>query len=110
MPEFTITTRLILAILTTYRLARMVAKDDGPLYFFEHIRQVVKEKADKEVYNLGKWHSLYDGITCCYCLGVWVSLPLFLFVIYPTHLSDLFILLTAISGAQAWLWGMVDKK
>jgi len=121
--------RLILAILTCYRLARLIAKDDGPFFLFKRIRYWAKDRAYREASfankveaneetrkwvindrHYGKWHTLAEGLECTYCAGVWVSIPLFLFVVYPTIATDLFMLLMAVSGAQAWLWGMVDKK
>lgn len=101
--------RLLLAIFTCYRLARLIARDDGPLYLFEHIRQWAQAKADKEAYNLGKWHSLADGLTCAYCLGVWFSIPILFMVLYPTFYGDVFLILMTISGVQAFLWGVVSK-
>lgn len=101
--------RLILAAFATYRLARLIARDDGPLYLFEHIRQWAQAKADKETYNLGKWHSLADGLTCAYCLGVWFSVPILFMVLYPTFYGDVFLILMSISGVQAFLWGVVSK-
>lgn len=118
--------RLILAVLACYRLARLITRDDGPFFWFKRVRYWVKDKAFYEAGNrvtittsgdvkfddrwFGKWHSLAEGLECPYCIGVWVSIPLFLFVIYPMTVSDLFMLLMAISGAQAWLWGMVERK
>ena len=120
--------RLILACLTCYRLARLVARDDGPFFLFKQVRYWAKDRAYKEAIiagridnkdtakptindrHYGKWHTLAEALDCPYCVGVWVSIPLFLFVIYPMTVSDLFMLLMAISGVQAWLWGMVDKK
>lgn len=118
--------RLILAILSCYRLARLIARDDGPFFLFKRIRYWAKDRAyfeaidagmaDTSIINgikdrhYGKWHTLAEALDCPYCVGVWVSLPLFLFVIYPMTVGDLFMLLMAISGAQAWLWGMVDRK
>jgi hypothetical protein len=110
--------RFILAIFTCYRLARLVAKDDGPLFVFKRVRYWVKDKAwyeagvvDKIDYKnkpltiddryYGNWHSLAEALECPYCL--------FLFVIYPMTVFDLFMLLMAISGVQAWLWGMANK-
>lgn len=101
--------RLTLAIFTCYRLARLVSRDDGPMFLFEHIRQWANEKAEGEAYNLGKWHSLSEGLSCPYCLGVWFSLPLVVLVLWPTTLGDVFLVLMTISGAQAWLWGAVNK-
>jgi hypothetical protein len=115
--------RLILAVLSCYRLARLIARDDGPFFLFKRVRYWAKDKAWWEAKNAGmvtnnqmsdrhygKWHTLAEALDCPYCAGVWVSIPLFLFVIYPTQPTDLFMLLMAISGGQAWLWGMVDKK
>lgn len=125
--------RLILAILSCYRLARLIARDDGPFFLFKRVRYWTKDRAWLEAHysnntitdkpqssnpadyqiadrHYGKWHTLAEALDCPYCCGVWLSIPLFLFVIYPMTVSDLFMLLMAISGAQAWLWGMVDKK
>lgn len=101
--------RLFLAILTCYRLARLIARDDGPLFLFEHLRQRVHDRAAREKKNLGKWQSLAEGLTCPYCLGVWFSLPLLALVLWPTWWGDGFMVLMTISGGQAWLWGMVSK-
>ena len=120
--------RLILAILTCYRLARLIARDDGPLFLFKRVRYWANDKAWFEAKQAGMirnvnpvdnpiddrwfsaWHSLADGLECPYCVGVWASIPLLLFVVYPMTVTDLFMLLMAISGGQAWLWGMVDRK
>lgn len=118
--------RLILAIFTCYRLAYMLAKDDGPLFLFKRIRYWVFDKAYWEARNegetliedgeeviddryFGKWHSLSEGIECPYCLGVWFSLPLFALVLWPTYYGDLFLILMTISGVQAFMWGLVNK-
>jgi len=115
--------RLVLAIFSTYRLARLIAKDDGPLFLFKRVRYWAKDRAWMEAdladeineveviedRHYGKWHSLAEGLECPYCLGVWLSIPLFLFVIYPMTITDLFMLLMTISGVQAWLWGMANK-
>lgn len=117
--------RLILAILTCYRLARMIANDDGPLFLFKRVRYWAKDKAyyealavnevepgpDSPVYvfdkvtdrHFGKWHNLAKGLSCPYCVGVWLSLPIFALVLWPGYYTDLFLLLMAISGGQAFL-------
>lgn len=121
--ELTLVFRLLLAIATCYRLARMIATDDGPGFIFKQLQYWVKDKEYLEAKEAGaltakgeiedrwygKWHNLAEGLTCPYCAGVWVSLPLFIFVIYPTTISDLFLLLMAINGGQAFLQSL-DKK
>jgi len=114
--------RLMLAIFTCYRLARLIAKDDGPLFLFKRVRYWAKDRAWLEGSTInaggvrtmddrhyGKWHSLAEALECPYCLGVWLSIPLFLFVIYPMTITDLFMLLMTISGVQAWLWAVANK-
>lgn len=118
--------RLFLAVMTCYRLSRLISRDDGPLFWFKRVRYWAKDKAfyeagnrvtitkdgevkfDDRYYN--RWHSLAEGLECPYCLGVWLSIPLLLFVIYPMTITDLFMLLMTISGVQAWLWGMANKQ
>lgn len=95
--------RLILAILTCYRIARMIAMDDGPGYIFESVRNWAQGKADKEKDPAGKWHNLSEGLNCPFCAGVWVSLPLLALLIWPTVVGDWFMVLVAISGAQAFM-------
>lgn len=110
--------RLILAILTCYRLARMIADDDGPLFIFKRLQYWAKDKAWLEASctlgmanldgtindrHFGKWHNLAQGLSCPYCVGVWLSLPIFAFVLWPGYYTDLFLLLMAISGGQAFL-------
>ena len=122
MLEYETLFRLVLAILTTYRLSRMLALDDGPLFIFKRVRYWIKDKAFYEAYSsgklmfsmddingkiadryFGKWHSLAEGITCPFCVGVWLSLPLLAMLVWPTYYGDLFLLLMAVSGGQAFL-------
>ena len=113
--------RLILAVFALYRLARLVALDDGPFFIFKRLRYWVKDKAFYEADKMGmlilvadssnlisdrhfgKWQNLAEGITCPFCVGVWLSLPLLAMLVWPTYYGDLFLLLMAVSGGQAFL-------
>lgn len=53
----------------------------------------------------GYKYSIAEGICCPYCVGVWLSLPLFLMFLFPTYVGDLFLILLSISGGQAFLQG-----
>ena len=116
--------RLILSILTCYRLARMIAVDDGLLFLFKRLRIWALDRAYYEAamqgYNLqidtikeryfGKWHNLSEGLSCPYCAGVWLSLPILALVLWPTCYGDLFLILMAISGGQAFLWSLNERQ
>jgi len=96
----------------------MIAQDDGPLFLFKRVRYWVKDRAWREasftlgMANLdltiddryfGKWHNLAEGLSCPYCIGVWLSWPILALVLWPTYYGDLFLVLMAISGGQAFL-------
>ena len=94
----------------------MIAIDDGPAFIFAKVRLWLRNKRDKEFDDsneaiefedeyFGTWKAWHEGITCPYCAGVWLSLPLFFMLIYPTQLGDLFLILMSISGGQAFLQG-----
>lgn len=115
--------RLILAILSTYRLARMIALDDGPLFIFKRLRYWAKDRSwwEADAANavhgaeisdrwFGKWHNLAEGLGCPFCAGVWVSLPLFALLLWPTVYGDAVLLLMSISGAQAFLQSLDAKR
>ena len=90
MFEYETLMRLIFAVLTIYRLARMIASDDGPLFLFKRLRYWAKDRAYYEALTTGqviddrhfsKWHNLAEGLSCPYCIGVWLSLPAFALVL-----------------------------
>ena len=119
--------RLVLAVFTCYRLARMLALDDGPFFIFKRMRYWAKDRAFYEADKMGmlilvadssnlisdrhfgKWHNLAEGLSCPFCIGVWLSLPLLALLIWSTYYGDLFLLLMAISGGQVFLQSL-DKK
>ncbi len=121
--------RLVLAVFTCYRLARLVALDDGPFFIFKRLRYWLKDKAyyeaaananisdktedlDYWIINdrwFGKWHNLAEGISCPFCIGTWASLFIFPLLVWPTQIGDLFLLLVSLSGMQAFLQTL-DKE
>jgi hypothetical protein len=71
----------ILAALAVYRVARMVAEEDGPAFAFKRLRDA--HTSDKR--------SLDVGLRCFYCISFWVALPVSA-------------LLCVAGGWDAWLW------
>lgn len=93
--------------LACYRLADLIATDDGPLFIFANLRGWTDARAKQEQdtgIKRGKWQSLNDGIHCPFCVGVWAAV--ILAVVYSGILKPLvtiFIYAMAIAGAQSWL-------
>ncbi len=54
---------LVLAIFAVFRLAKMIAQEEGPFSIFDKIRSIGK--------NVHWWQ---DGINCPYCISFWLAL------------------------------------
>ncbi len=115
--------RFALAILATFRIARILPLDDGPLYIFERVRIITQKKAleehkrknkdkkegEKKEDSLGIWTNIYDAVTCPYCQGLYFSFLCILLLIYPTIYGDIFLLIFALAGAQTLLQKWTEK-
>ena len=65
-----------LAVLATYRIARMIAREDGPFDVFMRIRDQFPQE-----YWIGR------GLNCVLCLSFWISLPAALLAGLPWHIG-----------------------
>jgi hypothetical protein len=100
---------LLTAILATYRLAHLLPEDEGPLFIFTRIRDFVEAMATEEGDEYGKWASIYSGINCAYCCGLYAALFVALLVVWNNFYSNLFILVFAIAGGQSLLQKWSEK-
>lgn len=90
---------LVLAILATYRLARLISKD----YMLEWFRLWLGKKAAGRSFV---WLSTAELFHCPYCLGIWIAGFLSL---YFAELPFEWCLYTlAIAGGQSLLQEMID--
>jgi hypothetical protein len=92
---------LLAAILATYRLAHLLPEDEGPLFVFAHLRDFVHQKAMEEGDERGNWASLYSGINCAYCCGLYAAALVALLVVWNNFYGNIFILVFAIAGGQS---------
>lgn len=81
---------LLLAVLATYRVARMLATEEGPALLCIKFRNL---------YQAEDW--IGRGIRCPLCLGFWVALPLAWWV--APSLADVPLWWLGVAGAQATL-------
>lgn len=70
-----------LAALAIYRVARMIAEEDGPAFVFKKLRGAFTN--DKS--------SIAVGLRCFYCVSFWAALPIT-------------VLLITAGGWDKWLW------
>lgn len=125
--------QLAIAILATYRLARLLPEDDGPFFVFTRIRNFAKYKAilsyceinseeDEHVKivfephevtpdmllsndnkDLGVWSNLYKGINCPFCCGLYAAVLVALLVLWQNYYGNVILLIFAIAGGQSLL-------
>lgn len=93
---------LLLLTLACYRLAQLVAVDEGPFGIFFGLRDRLGAydfRPDGQAKtNIGR------GISCPYCVGIWFALPL---AVAKVGLSvDAILWGLAIAGGQAFLWSL----
>jgi len=101
--------RLLLCILTSFRVAQLFALDDGPLYVFTRLREHLGIKASEDNCRTFRT-SIADLMSCPYCIGIWASALSLILIIVPTFIGDVILLWLGISGGQAFLQSIVDKK
>jgi hypothetical protein len=98
---------LFIVTLVVYRLARLIAIDEGPFLlpnkagsgFFLFLRTKLGAYDNGE--NGLPKTGIGRGISCPHCVGLWVALPL-AFIVDISWLTPLYWL--AIAGAQSVLW------
>lgn len=95
--------QLIIAILATYRLARLLPEDDGPFFVFTRIRSFMAERATKENDPLGFWANLDQGINCPFCCGLYAAVLVALLVLWQNYYGNVILLVFAIAGGQSLL-------
>jgi len=95
---------LVLLSLVCYRLARLIAIDEGPFEIFHLLRTISGAydygKNGKAITSLGR------GISCPFCIGLWVALPL----AFYANLSSWWLWWLAIAGLQSFLQGVSNAK
>lgn len=97
---------LIIAIFAIYRLAILVAEDNGPGFVFKHLRSFIDNQALKQQNKgseYGPWISANEGIHCSFCVGIWMAILCTILLIYSTMLGDIFLLIFGLAGAQSFL-------
>jgi hypothetical protein len=93
---------LIILALATWRISRIVTREDGPFGVFSKWRAYAKARQD-----MGKALTLYGLLSCIYCLSVWVALGLLAlhlfvtpYVSYVFAVSGLALMLRSYTGVQ----------
>ncbi len=89
-------TEFILCALAVWRLAHLLAREDGPFDLVFRLRKLA---------GGGFFGSLLD---CFYCLSIWIAIP-FAFLLSREWLPGIVVWL-ALSGAASLLHKLTEKK
>jgi hypothetical protein len=79
--------RFLLAALATWRLAFLLAREDGPWRIFARLRQRLEGRFGGE------------SVACVKCIGMWISIPFAFFV--RGDWEELVVIWLALSGVTA---------
>lgn len=97
----TLPLRLLLAVFVAFRLARLIAVDEGPgglcLWFRLKAGAYDLGPDSQPQTNLGR------GIICPYCMGVWAAALTTALVWFPSRVGDVFLVWVGTAGAQSAL-------
>ena len=97
---------LALLSLACYRLARLLAFDEGPFGLVHRIRAAIG------AYDYDKQGRAQTGLgrmaTCPYCLGMWIAIPLAYYAAGAQWMIVIWWL--AIAGGQSFLQGMTNDS
>ncbi len=102
--------QLLIVILATYRLSRLLPKDDGPLFVFTRIRLYIGTKALSENDVMGFWASIDKWAECPYCQGLYAAILVAILSKKEWKFGDWFLLIFAIAGGQSLLQEWSEKK
>lgn len=88
-----------MAGLACYRLAQLVALDDGPFDLLLRLRGWAGAEDTPVETGLGR-------LLCCpYCLGVWFAMLCAALALWPTWWGDVILAVWGLAGVQAALQG-----
>ena len=96
---------LLLLSLSTYRLSRIITKEDGPFSWFYRFRVFLGQQASIQDEYTPMRETTAELFNCPYCLGVWIAAVAYLF---RKPLKPLIYIFT-IAGIQSLFQGVDDK-
>lgn len=102
---------LVLCALATYRLAQLIAYDDGPFEIIMNFRRSVKKRANR-AWAKPAWTSLVELTECPYCLGVWFAgfTTLIVAILLGMGFWTAILFWWAVAGIQAFLQSLSDAR
>ena len=102
---------LLIAIFATYRLARLIAIDEGPA-IDNKIGLFMKLRTRLGAYDLrpdGQAKgNIGRGISCVHCIGVWIALPMAILVNGIEWYTLVYWMV--IAGCSSFLWSLTDDS
>ena len=98
----------LLASFAVYRVAYMIAREEGPFDMFDRLRLSVSRLPAKTSGNRTRPHWIQRGLGCPLCISWWLALPAAFIVVYSLSepLLVAFALWPVIAGICLFLYQM----
>lgn len=98
---------LVLAALAAFRLAELVAIDNGPFDIFFELRSWAN---DSPLNNRNLRRTFHDAITCVHCAGMYFAIGEVILHLISPKIAALIIFPLAIAGLQSLLSGRFGRQ
>lgn len=97
--------RIVMAMLSVYRVSQLFTIDDGPYALFRRFRMWIGMKAARKDITEGwdVWRNLAELFECPYCMGMWVALLALPLLLWPGIVGDAALLYLGVTGGQTFL-------
>jgi hypothetical protein len=105
---------ILLAILSVFRLSYMFAQEDGPFGIFVRMREyfgravVIGIETGRLVYDTN-W-TVAELVNCPHCIGLYLSILFSFFVIFPTTVGNVILIILGVAGAQSFLTHLIERE
>lgn len=92
---------LVIAALAVFRLAYLITKESGPVFFFWWVRKQAKKQGG----------SVEELSQCPYCCGMWAAIAIVLYLAQPFRYlwADYIIVILAVAGLAMLLHQVFTK-
>ena len=100
--------RIVLTVFAVFRIAALIAIDDGPFDVFLRIRSVAG------VYQLGADGRPARGVgrlvSCPHCIGVWIAFAVSPLIMFPSGIGDAFLTVFGVAGVASFVQSVSGRE
>ena len=102
--------KFILAVMSVYRLTRLIVKEEGPGDVLCRLRGEVTIRAVHSGKERGFWPTLHGLVSCEYCTSVWVAALMSVFVMKKSRFAEWVLTWLGLAGVFCLIQEHLDGR